>query len=187
MEQRKEALIDALNKFVRQRAGLEFGNYGDVTSYRAEQRSITRDRHDYRVLRAAVGAHDTLDADALLEASRHAFSGRLTLGTTEVCDACHRDPTLKGRKPEHSHDKVWTVSYCTGQYFPTEYRKAACAVLARALWVWKRTLAMPKGTLMHNSETGETITRYKGLRVGEYMRNSFRKEFGPRIAKRWFA
>ena len=48
MEQRKEALINALNKFVRQRAGLKFGNYGDVTRYRAEQRAITRDRHDYR-------------------------------------------------------------------------------------------------------------------------------------------
>ena len=175
MEQRKEALIDALNTFVRQRAGLEFGNYGDVTSYRAEQRAITRDRHDYRVLRAAVVAHDTLDADALLEASRHACSGRLTLKDNSA------------RYEDGSPYHVFGVAYCTGQYFPTEYRKAACAVLSRALWDWKRTLAMPKGTLMHNSETGETVTQYKGLRAGDYMRNSFRKEFGPWIARRWFA
>lgn len=46
--------IPLLDKFVSQRSGLDFRNYGDVTAYRAEQRSITRDLHHYRALRNAV-------------------------------------------------------------------------------------------------------------------------------------
>ena len=41
--------------------------------------------------------------------------------------------------------------------------------------------------LMHNSETGETLERYKGMRAGDYIRAQFRKEYGRGIASRWFS
>jgi hypothetical protein len=78
------------------------------------------------------------------------------------------------------------LDYCTGQYFPTEYRKAACAVLSSALWGYVREHGMPSGMLAHNSETGETFKRYNGLRAGDWLRRHFRKEFGARMGARWF-
>ena len=41
MDTRKETIIACLRKFIAQRPGLEFANYGDVALYRAEMRSIT--------------------------------------------------------------------------------------------------------------------------------------------------
>jgi hypothetical protein len=164
-ETRKQDILHVLSAFVAQRPGLEPGNYDSVSSYRAELRRITRDRHDYDTLAAAV-AWRSIDADALLAATR-AFSGRLQIKEGG-----------KGRR--------MTIEYCTGQYFPTEYRRAACAVLAQALWDYTRDHAMPKGKLMHNSETGETLERYDDLRAGDWLRRYFRREFGARLARRWF-
>lgn len=184
METRKEAILAALDAFVRQRSGMDYRNYGDAKSYRAEQRQITKDLHQYRELRAAVSYRDGIDADALLAASRDAYSGRLTLGTTEVCGACYRDPTLKARKPEHSHAQRWTVDYCTGQYFPTEYRRAACAVLASALWSYTREKAMPETE--RDAISGQTMIKTTWQTPGDWLRAYFRKEFGRGIAERWF-
>ena len=161
---RKALILAALDRFTRQRAGLEFGNYGSVKAYRAEQRQITRDLRDYRALAAQV-AWRGIDADALLAASRDAYSGRLSC-------------TIDG---DHAR-----LDYCTGQYFPTEYRKAACAVLASALWHYVREHCMPAPVHMHNSETGEDVTRYQDLRAGDWLRRYFHKEFGRSIASRYF-
>lgn len=161
---RKQYIMQVLSAFVAQRPGLEYANYGDPKIYRAEMRSITRDRHDYDSLAAAVAWRD-ISADDLIAASRGAYSGRLTI-------------------KEEGHRRV-TVEYCTGQYFPTEYRKAACAVLAGALWGYARA-RMPKPTTHHNTETGEVVERYEGLRAGDWLRRYFRREFGARIQRRWF-
>jgi hypothetical protein len=147
MPTERQAILDALDKFTRQRSGMDSRNYGDVASYRSEQRSITRDLHDFRALLAAVSLRDGIDATELKEAFR-AFSGRLTWDGSRL-------------------------DYCTGQYFPTEYRKAACAVLASALWEYTRA-GMP---------TGGT---HDGRSNGDYLRDYFRKEFGRGIANRWF-
>ncbi len=61
------------------------------------------------------------------------------------------------------------VDYCTGQYFPIEYRRAACAVLAAALWDYYRADIPP-----------ETEKR------GDKLRAKFKRMFGTRIQKRWF-
>jgi hypothetical protein len=127
-----------LRTFAEQRPGLEFGNYGDVKAYRAESRSITRDLHDARTILAAC---DNLTPEQWADGFR-AFSGRLTL--------------TDGR-----------LEYCTGQYFPTEYRRAVCAVAASALWAAHR-----------NDVTGE--------KPGDQLRAKFRRIFGARLARRWF-
>jgi hypothetical protein len=156
----REQILEALAAFIRQRPGLEFGNYGDVSAYRSEMRSITKDRHDAERLLAQVSWREGITAENLKEAFR-AYSGRLS---------------WDGER----------LSYCTGQYFPTEYRKAVCAVLASALWDYTRDHAMPEGHLVHNSETGETFQRYGDLRAGDWLRQYFRREFGARIARKWF-
>jgi hypothetical protein len=165
MTQNRQKIVELLYTFIRQRPGFDPGNYSDWKSYQSEMRSVTRDRHDAeRLLRQVELMESSIPEGALREAFR-AFSGRLSL--TDLPNGDMR------------------LDYCTGQYFPTEYRKAVCAVLAQALWDAKRE-SMPKGELRHNSETGETLERYDGLRAGDWLRSSFRREFGARMANRWF-
>ena len=169
MEPRKQAILAALDAFVRQRSGMEFGNYGDVKSFRSEQRSIARDLHDYRQLCRAVELRESVTADMLLNASSSAFSGRLTIG-------------------EVAPDGVFDVDYCTGQYFPTEYRKAACAVLAAALWAWTREYAMPSAIQHENGD--RTYPHVNGSKNeqsgGAWLRAHFVRKFGRGIAARYF-
>lgn len=132
----KQQIIDALRAFIAARPGLEFANYGDASSYRAEMRGITRDLGDARTLLRAVEWRG-VTAEALLEAAR---GSRLTINA----DA--------------------TLDYCTGQYYPTEYRRAVSAICARALWNHWRSPA----------STGDTL------------RNTARREFGRGLAGRYF-
>ena len=163
---KKQQIIAALHVFINQRPGLEFGNYGDVPNYRAEVRAIGRDLTQARQLLRYVELRASITADDIIEASKRAYSGRLTITARD--------------------DGAVAIDYCTGQYFPTEYRKAACAVLSQAIWAWTHAHCMPAPTLHHNSETGETVQRFKGLRLGDYLRASFKREFGRGMASRWF-
>jgi len=114
----RDRILAALESFARQRPGLEYGNYGDPVSYRAESRAITRDLHHvYTLLRRVQLAPSITSAD-LKEAFR-AFSGRLSWDGSKL-------------------------DYSPGQYFATEYRRAVCAVLASALWAYWRDNA-PEG------------------------------------------
>jgi hypothetical protein len=138
----RELILSALQKYVRQRPGFEYGNYGDATSYRADVREATKQlQHAERML-SAVGWRNGIDAQALKDAMRRAFSGRLS---------------WDGK----------TLSYCAGQYFPMEFRAAACAVLASALWEYWR-------------ENGPTDVSGDGIRAFA------RRELGASIGRRWF-
>ena len=148
MDNRKEALLDALRAFISARPGLEFANYGDVSSYRSEMRSITKDRHHAEALLAAVSWRDSIKADDIIAASERAFSGRLEI---------------------HEVEGSFLVSYCTGQYFPTEYRRAVCAVLSSALWHYWREC--------------ETFGDDCGA---DYIRKTAKRELGRSVASRWF-
>lgn len=154
----RDAILNALDAFIRQRPGLEPGNYithgGDMEgrrAYRAESRAITRDlAHARALLRAVRWRRASFTADDLKQAMG-AYSGRLSVTTTRL-------PNGRWRAE---------VDYCTGQYFPTEYRRAVCAVLTRALWdYWRADM------------TGEN--------VGERIRKQARALFGRAIADRWF-
>ena len=100
--------IELLSSFVRKRAGLEFCNYGDVKAYRAEQREITKDLHDFREL-LNLYLRRVENANVKLIEYFENNSGRLTLDNGKL-------------------------QYITGQYFPTEYRPAANRTLANLIW-----------------------------------------------------
>jgi hypothetical protein len=136
MEPRKQAIIAALRTFISQRPGLEFGNYGDVRAYRSELRGITKDLHDARELMRAVELSDSITADDLLKAAQRAYMGRLSL---------YLDTRRKALVPGDTWDSSHGIGchYVTGQYWPTEYRKAVCSVLASALWEYTREKCMP--------------------------------------------
>jgi len=139
----KSTIIAALRKWIAQRPGLEFGNYGDVSSYRAEMRSIARDLQHARAMVNYVAWHDSITADMILNAVDN--GGRLSLTT--------------------DGDKV-RIDYVTGQYWPTEYRRAVCALMSSVIWYWLR----------ENCE-------YK---TGDDIRKAVRRELGNSIANRWF-
>lgn len=154
MNTKREQILSALSTWVAQRPGLEFGNYGDVTSYRSEMRRITAQRHDFNALMSAVSWRESIDADALRAAFKDAYSGRLTLHDTDAGGV--------------------RLEYCTGQYWPTEYRAAACAVLASALWAFWRGCCP------------DDESARRGLSPGSWIRCTARREMGAPLARRWF-
>ena len=149
----KNALIEALHDWINQRPRLEPTNYirgwddtAGRSAYRSESRSITKDLHDARYFLDYVAIRDSITAEQILEAAKHNFSGRLSI-----------EPDGDGFK----------VDYCIGQYWPTEYRKAAAAVLKGAIWDWLR-----EG--LQKTDDADTI------------RKAARREFPASIARRWF-
>ena len=158
---RRAEILDALAAFVRRRSGLRSGDYlssafsaADVREARAilrqERREITRDGQEFRALLRAVNQRPSITAQDLADGFR-AYSGRLILRQT----------------PEGV-----SLDYNVGQYFPTEYRKAACAVLGLVLFYNTRQNLEQAGKL--NVE-----------RPGDLIRAELRKELGARLARRW--
>lgn len=205
----KETIIAALCAFINQRSGMDPRNYGDGLegwrAYRTESRSVTRDLHDARELLRSVELRDSISAEDLKAAFR-AFSGRLRLIDKSA------------RYDDGSSYWVYGVDYCTGQYFPTEYRKAVAAVCASALWNRKRADMPPVesyGVTCNDDDNGPRVnatskrwatraeaeayaatvsqSRYPmvneyhaGKSPGDWLRDSFRREYGPRLAARYF-
>ena len=146
----KNEIINALYTFANKRPGLDprdyIRSYDDSdgrSSYYAEARSITRDLTHARALLRRVELSGITAAE-IITASREAFSGRLTITATD--------------------DGIVKIDYCTGQYFPTEYRKAVAAVCARALWNYWKTDAND----------------------ADRIRNTARREFPRAIARAYF-
>lgn len=180
---RKQQIIEALRKWINQRPGLEFGNYGDWAAYRSELRSIARDRRDALELLQAVTWRDGITAERLLEGFR-AYSGRLKIESRYSVNGKGAFRTIEEAEivagkylPSIVGVREFAVlDYCVGQYWPTEYRRAACAVLASALWDHARDDRSPSdGTLRQIKQS-----------KGDWLREHFRREFGRGIASRWF-
>jgi len=144
----KRIILVALRAWINMRPGLQYCDYGDPASYRAEQRGIARDKDDAKRLLSVVEYSD-ITADDLREAFPRAFCGRLTW----------REDGAGGG----------SLDYCCGQYWPTEYPKAAAAVLARAIWA-------------HEADKLPEDTDKPGL----VLREAFKRQFGRGMAARWF-
>ena len=144
----KSDIIAALDQFIHQRPGLEFGNYGSLSGYRAEIRSITKDLQQARQLLTYVAGRDSITAARIVDATR---SGCLSIVATD--------------------SGAVRIDYCAGQYWPTEYRRAVCAVLASAIWDYWRDDCAPSP---------------KPDKLADWLRDKARKEFGRAIASRFF-
>jgi hypothetical protein len=111
----REQILTLLADWIAQRPGLDPRNY-DASGYRSDSRRIAQQGRDAEELLRAVRNLPGITGSDLRKAFR-AFSGRLSL--------VERPGGL-------------ALDYCTGQYWPTEYRAAACAVLRSALWDYWR-------------------------------------------------
>jgi hypothetical protein len=145
----KTTLLESLSKFIAQRPGLDPREYGGglegFAAYRSDSRKITRDKHDAQALLRYIELRDTITAQDIIDASKHAFSGRLTI-------------TPKG--------DGFDLDYCTGQYWPMEYRKATASVLASTVWGYLRRGMEGQG--------------------GDKIRHAARRELGAPLARRFF-
>lgn len=146
---KKTAITNAIRAFIAQRSGISFRDYasGNYQQSRAafmqDYRPILKHGKDARTLLHFVETRDGISAEDLQNACGQVFSGRLSL-------------VERGEKV--------AVDYCTGQYFPTEYRRAACAVLSQVVWnYWN-----------------------DGKTSSDGIRRNARLQFGRGIASRWF-
>lgn len=197
MSAQKQAIIAALRTFARQRSGMDWRDYGDAASYRSEQRAITRDLTHAMALLRQVELRDSISAADILEAAK---SGRLTLkaclhGESQAsrcgncgarwCAECSPAPSAMCHKCNGGESRPMRpnevrVDYCTGQYFPVEYRKAVARLCASVLWTWCRDQAMP-----YAGQNG-TPDLPEGESAGDWLRAWGRREFGAAIASRYF-
>jgi uncharacterized protein YutD len=181
----KTNILEALHTFIRSRPGLEYCNYGDAASYRAEMRGITRDLHDARTLLHSIERAHGITGRNLVDAARSAFSGRLNIQQVD--------------------GEGVRIHYTTGQYYPAEYRRAVAAVAASALWDYVRDYCMPPtayivaGKKSYSTIEAATIAahdylpnivaieqKYNGFSGGDWLRRYFRREFGRGLASRFF-
>ena len=163
----KQQITAALYRWINQRPGLDFANYGDVRPYRAELRQIAKDKRDAMQLLRVVELRDSITAEMILDACKHAYSGRLSI---------------------YERDGKAEIDYCTGQYWPTEYRKAAAAVLSSALWHWTREHCMPSKIVEGDQSYYPHANGSKNKQsAGDWLRTHFRREFGRTIQQRWFS
>lgn len=145
-----DRITAGLFDFISQRPGLDPRNYishwaddAGRKAYRSESRQITRDLQDARTLLREVSGR-AFTPDQWADAFR-AYSGRLSWDGTRL-------------------------DYCTGQYWPTEYRRAVCAVVASLLW----------------DDYREAIGGMALSNPGDAIRTHFRQRFGRGIGRRWF-
>jgi hypothetical protein len=160
----KANIIEALRVFIRSRPGLDYANYGDAQTYRAELREITRDLKEAQTLLDTVERSHGLTGKNLIDAASLAFSGRLKIETVrewecgcgnkytapvKMADTANLSgegvawcPKCKARPVMGSPHKI-RIHYTTGQYYPTEYRRAVASVAASALWDYVREHSMP--------------------------------------------
>lgn len=127
--------ICGLIDFAAQNSGLEFANYGNHAAYGQEARSISA---DWRRVKSALmeAAAEGVTDEVIIAEAPHAFSGRLEWKSHKAIVSRMTDPakfggTHKGAVVKSEID-VWDWHYTTGQYFPTEYRKAVAALLEEA-------------------------------------------------------
>ena len=164
MKLSKTAILESLQKFIAQRSGIDFQNYqsgdpkGGRDAFMGDYRPILKHGRQARQMLRAIELRDSITAENIMEATR-AFSGRLQI---------------------EERDGKARIDYTTGQYFPTEYRRAACAVLARCLWDYWRNCA--------SAETdGEKTSQAGIVNVSGYIRKQAKRELGRGIAADWFA
>lgn len=157
-----DEVLNALERWINQRPGLDWRNYGadenGRAAYRAEIRAIGKDKARAVAAldeaRAIVSAEEPDVRPALLADAFRAFSGRLTWniytvnGASESCPGPDCDA-----KPGNRHSGICKggnhliksgLSYTTGQYWPTEYRKAAASVLEAYISGWRQHEAARK-------------------------------------------
>lgn len=146
----RQHIIDSLRKHINSRSGMDWRNYGDRASAMQDYKRILRDGKDARALLRVVEL-SSMTAQELLAGFR-AYGGRLSYDPDHGCD------------------------YCAGQYYATEYRAAACAVLAQAIGQ-----AVRDDAIEHRRQNPITLGTPR-----QALESYAKRNLGRAIANRWF-
>lgn len=138
----KATLCRMIRAHIAQRSGIDFRNYGNRENFMEDYRPMLRDGRDARRMLDWIEPRDGITAADIQSAT--SCNGRLEFST--------------------GADGRLRLEYCTGQYFVTEYRAAACSMLSGIVW---RYLA------------GQNFS-------ADEIRRDARGYFGRGIASRWF-
>jgi len=139
----KSEICAKLRAFIAKRSRLDWRNYASdwvsdwrgMAAFHSDRSRILRHGRDARALLSFV-EHSSIPVEFLM---RELETGRLTFDSA------------RGE-----------LDYCTGQYFPTEYRAAVCRTLSNAIWRFYRDNVTPD------------------------VRTFARETFGRGLASRWF-
>ena len=146
----KGHIIASLRKHIAGRSGMEWRDYGDRASAMEDYKRILRYGKDARAMLRLVEL-SSMTAQELL-AGFSAYSGRLSYDPVKGCD------------------------YCAGQYYATEYRAAACAVLAHAI-----SQAVLDDAIEHRKRNPSTLGTPR-----QALESYAKRNLGRAIAARWF-
>lgn len=107
-------ILEKLTTFVNQRPKLDFADYGDSKYYRQDANEIAKQRKMYyEIFVACSTVMDKAEIESrILKRFEKSVSG--------------------GRLTWDKDAQVW--DYTTGQYWPTEYRRAAAKLLFEIFW-----------------------------------------------------
>jgi len=162
MKDNELTMVEKLNAFVNQKPGLDANDYNDSQSYNHTVREITKDRNDYYELLSLFLTRWEGNANVVLTAHLIESDGRLRL--------------IKGRS------SLSILEYTTGQYFPTEYRKAANRVLVTLIWQSFRDERIANG----NAKTGVTLSGQPVYKDGHEIRKAIAARVSIRVMKLYF-
>lgn len=143
----KRTIMDLLDRWVRQRPGLDPRNYirdwedaAGRSAYRSDSRTITRQLSDARAMLRYIELRPSITSADIVDAI--STTNRLTY--------------TPGRG----------LDFTPCQYWPMEYRAAACRALSSVIWDYLRR-GMPDPD-------------------GDKLRRAAARELGAGIARRWF-
>lgn len=109
----RDELLSAFDRHIARRSGMDPRLYnGDRAAFLADYNPMVRQGREARAMLSYIRPRTSITAEHLLEA----------LGTGRL----QYDPERR------------ELDYCVGQYWATEYRAAACQVLARVLRAYLR-------------------------------------------------
>lgn len=188
----KQAIIDALRAFTNQRPGFDLGNYATMRDYRSDYRKAQKDRTVALQLLRDIELRDSISAEDILA---ECGGGRLQIEWTDKGQPCPRKHASASKDEVRCRICCGTgkaiagtarIDYCAGQYWCVEYRAAVARLCASVLWTWKREQCMPEGeTDGHGNRRVQW--RENWLTPGDWLRASFRREYGKGIAGRFFS
>lgn len=142
---------DLLYNFAHGRPGFEWVNYGCSSSYRQDYRRAYNDLKAFEEL--------------------HRLAARRLESYSALSDAIRTHLEKSGDRLEISESGD-RLQYITGQYYPTEFRAAACRVLVSVIWNNFREEKNSSGEYVYTD--------------GHKIRKAIKQALRTRNAKSWF-
>lgn len=180
--------IAQLTAYAAQNPGLDAANYGfdrqGRSAFATEGRTISKAWRDYKAALIEAAADGVTDEDVIAEAPR-AFSGRFEWvlrdqnAAQSKCPECNAKPgdLHNASCNSGSHRPVGEWNYCTGQYWPTEYRTAARVLIESAMMRVRQNRPKAQRTPKSIAEL-EELNRQNG---GYWFSRDSMRFFGTRI------